>query len=220
MNQLTLPTFDVLPLQLRLSPPTVPGQRPKATCIECGGCFDAEYGFATSLRYTRMSNGGTRLYRRRGCVGCQQEKRDAIKQANRWLIKARDTLDRHRRKYNAVHSVDLTAKQFSQKFFWIPARIAHDLKHAFENTCSYCWRLYSEMPAGLAAVTVDIRDRAEDPFYHTNVGICCNTCNTEKGRMTPEQWQGRLQYWKEKQEHDASTGRRRINLPLWTDNAE
>lgn len=211
VGQLSLPSFDGLPFQLKESSPTPPGQRPRVTCIGCAGSFDAEYGFAIRGRdYTR-------IVRHRECVGCKQEKRDAVKQQNRWLIKARDTLARHTRRYNEAHDLNLTAKQFSQQFFWVTARIAHDMKHASENTCSYCWRPYAEMPAGLAAVTVDIRDRSVDPFYHRNVGICCNTCNTEKGQMTPEQWQGRLQYWKEKQEHDARTGHRRINLPLWLD---
>jgi hypothetical protein len=167
------------------------------------------------LGYTRIAK--TRVqYRHRACIRCEQDRRDAAKQQNRWLIKARDTLGRHTRRYNAVHGTNLTAAEFSHRFFWMPVRIAHDMKHAYDNTCMYCWQPYVEMPAGLAAVTVDIRDRTSDPFYQTNVGICCNTCNTEKGRMTPEQWQGRLQYWKEVRDHDAKAGVRRINMPLWT----
>jgi hypothetical protein len=218
MNQLLFPSFAALPVHLRLSPPTLPGQRPRAICRgECGGCFDAEYGFAKNLSYTRITNGSRVQYRHRACIRCEQNRRDATKKANRWLIKARDTLARHTRRYNEKHDTRLTAAQFSKRFFWVPARIAHDMKHAHENTCMYCWQPYEEMPSGLAAVTVDIRDRSGDPFYHTNVGICCNTCNTEKGRMTPEQWQGRLQYWKEVKEHDARVGgSRRVNLPLWT----
>lgn len=201
--------FEALPFQLRASIATPLGVRLRQTCIDCCGSFDLEYGFAVHRVYR------TRIVRHLVCIGCQQEKRDAAKQDNRWLIKARDTLGRHARKYNAKHETKFTAKEFSRKFFWVPERIAHDLKHASENTCSYCWRPYTEMPAGIAAVTLDIRDRSAEPFYHINVAVCCNTCNTEKGQMSPEQWQGRLQYWKEKQEYDAQTGRRRIDLPIF-----
>lgn len=191
---------------MREGPPALPGQRPRAICRECGGCFDLEGGFAINhLRYTRITH--LRSGRRAACIRCEQEARDAAKRANRWLIKARDTLARHTRRYNELHDTSLTATQFSHKFLWVPSRIAHDMKHAYDNTCMYCWHPYSEMPSGIASVTIDIRDRNLDPSYHTNVCVCCNTCNTEKGRMTLEQWQRRLQYWKDVREHDAKVGR-------------
>lgn len=215
MNQLSLPSFDGLPIHLRAAPPTLPGQRPRAVCAECSGCFDAESGFAANFGYTRITKSSRVQYRRRKCIRCEQNARDAAKQANRWLIKARDTLGRHTRRYNETHNTSLTPTQFSHKFFWVPARIAHDMRHAYDNTCMYCWYPYAKMPSGIASVTIDIRDRDDDPAYHINVCVCCNTCNTEKGRMTPEQWQRRLQYWKEVREHDAKTGYQPARVALW-----
>jgi hypothetical protein len=69
MNQLSLPIIDGLPFQ---SLPTPVGMRPRQTCTECGGSFDLESGFARN-----SISGYTRITRRRICIGCQQEKRDA-----------------------------------------------------------------------------------------------------------------------------------------------
>jgi hypothetical protein len=43
--QWVLPTFDLLPFQMKASVATPPGIRPRRTCNECGGSFDLEYGF-------------------------------------------------------------------------------------------------------------------------------------------------------------------------------
>ena len=160
--------------------------RPKSRCIRCGGWYDAIAGFAPA--------GTDRLqhaYRRPACIGCEQTQRDATKQRDRWAIKARDTLRRHAYKYG------LKPLEFSARFGWQIARIAHDLKHAFENTCAYCWHAYSGMPNGLASITLDIRDRGLPPHYWTNVQVCCETCNREKAGMSAEMWALRLQYWQQ-----------------------
>jgi hypothetical protein len=170
-------------------------ERPRLQCLECKGWFDAESGFR--LNPHAKGRGHTRVPTRRArCIGCEQEARDARKQANRWVVKARDTIRRHARKYG------LSVSEFSNRYAWTAQRIAHDFQHAFDNTCPYCWRRYIDMPVGFANVTIDIRNREEEPFYHINTERCCPTCNTEKRDMNPQQWARRLQYWREKKLHD------------------
>ena len=70
--------------------------------------------------------------------------------------------------------------------------MAHDLRHALDNTCAYCWFPYNEMGHGLDDVTVDIIDPKKDPYYHTNVQWCCRTCNSAKSTLPPELWARRL----------------------------
>lgn len=183
------------------------GRRPRKRCFECGGVFDVEAGFARNRR-------GDMHITRATCIGCEQEQRDTAKQEDRWFQKARDTLRRHTRNFNRVRHTSLKPSDFSERFSWKIDRIAHAMSHAFENTCEYCWKPYEEMSNGYSNVTVDIYDRDDDPFW-SNTRICCHTCNTEKGHMTPEQWARRLQYWREKYDHDRKFPRaKQAALPL------
>ena len=190
------------------------GRRPRKRCNECGGIFDVEAGFARA-GHAKDSSGLLYIYSRPVCIGCEQGQRDRAKAENRWRIKARDTLRRHSAKFNVTRNLSLSTDEFSDRFVWRIERIAHDMSHAFENTCNYCWKPYGEMPNGHWNVTVDIYDRGADPFY-SNTRICCQTCNREKGQMTPEQWARRLQYWQEKRDHDQKFPRmRQPGLPLF-----
>lgn len=177
--------------------------RPRKQCRQCLGVYDLEAGFG--LR----GPCDTRITRRPRCIVCEQEARDAVKERDRWKIKARDTLRRHARKYK------LSPAEFGTRYAWTVERIAHDLKHAFENTCCYCWKPYAEMPVGIANATIDIFDRGMEPFY-SNTRCCCPTCNTEKGRMTPEQWARRLLVYREHAENKQRRANNRLyGLPLF-----
>jgi hypothetical protein len=170
-------------------------ERPKLKCSQCKGEYDAEAGFNLNAPERLMH----RSLRRSRCVGCQQTTRDAKKHGDPCSVKARDTLRRHAARLKP----DLSMAEFARRYDWDIQRIAHDFRHAYENTCGYCWRPYAEMAGGLWNVTLDIRDRSLEPYYRTNTQTCCNTCNREKSTMTPEQWARRLQFWvqwKEQQE--------------------
>src|SRR5262245_40525956 len=125
-------------------------------CSACGGWFDAEAGFAKN----NFRRGDMHVTTRRAvCIGCEQQARDEEKRGDRWLVKARDAIRRHasRRKMNA--------KDFARTFGWDARRIAHDLEHAHENTCSYCYHPYKAMPHGIGSVTVDVIDVSREPYY-------------------------------------------------------
>ena len=154
------------------------GRRPRKRCNECGGIFDVEAGFARA-GHAKDSSGLLYIYSRPVCIGCEQGQRDRAKAENRWRIKARDTLRRHSAKFNVTRNLSLSTDEFSDRFVWRIERIAHDMSHAFENTCNYCWKPYGEMFNGHWNVTVDIYDRGADPFY-SNTRICCRTFQPRK----------------------------------------
>lgn len=91
----------------------------------------------------------------------------------------------------------MSAPEFSRVYAWKAERMAHDVLHASDNTCGYCWTAYADMGHGLSDLTFDVRDRDSLPYYHTNVQICCATCNQEKATMAPEIWARRLIEWRE-----------------------
>lgn len=185
--------------------------RPRKQCRECLGWYDRQAGFALNSRsggYTRITT--IPRQRRSRCIACEQNSRDEAKRRNRWTKKARDTLGRHARKYK------LSPAEFRARYSWSVERIAHDMEHAFDNTCSFCWKPYADMPGGYASVTIDIFDRDAEPFYQTNTRCCCPTCNTEKGKMTPEEWARRLQFYREHAENELKRKNNRLlGLPLF-----
>lgn len=118
----------------------------------------------------------------RDCNRCRQDARDARKQANRWVQKARWTRQRHAKRYK------LPVAEFARRYGWEIARIAHDFEHAYANTCPYCWEPYAAMVNGLSDMTLDVVRANEPPDYRTNVQPCCGTCNTEKGKTLAHLW--------------------------------
>jgi len=115
---------------------------------------------------------------------CKQEEQDKQKRGNRALPKARNILYSHCERYNRRNGTALKPGGFARKFGWDLKQITHDIEHAFHNWCSYCESPYSGMEHGFAAVTLDIIDPAQPPYY-TNVRFCCSTCNKRKGQMGP-----------------------------------
>lgn len=144
------------------------------TCKRCGYTDDeAFFGFHGS---SRVKN----IHRSHVCLMCVQEEKDRIKRPNRAAPKARHILYSHCEKYNHNYGTRLKPMEFARKFGWDLKQMTHDIEHAFNNWCSYCESPYSGMGHGLAAVTLDIVNPDEAPYY-TNVRFCCATCNKRKG---------------------------------------
>jgi hypothetical protein len=127
---------------------------------------------------------------RQQCIPCQQTRSDLRKRLRRSIRKAHSTISNHAKNYA------LTKRDFERKYGWNADRVAHDIDHAYENTCCYCQIPYVDMPHGLADVTIDIIDPAKEPFYSTNTRPCCGTCNRAKNKMNPEDWAKRLLGWR------------------------
>jgi len=153
------------------------------TCTLCG--FVAE-GDEIELWFQRTS---TRA-RMPTCNGCRQTDGDTVKRSNRFLAKARSTLKRHAAKYGR------TIEDFVVRFGWTVKQLAHDLEFQYGNGCSYCHGNYAKMGHGLQDITVDIVDRTKDPYYGTNVKLCCATCNKAKGDLPPWKWELKLSLWR------------------------
>ena len=160
---------------------------PDVVCPRCGTHYPADVAEVMFARHRRAL--GIHRARHSVCIPCEQTRRDDKKRARRWLTKARDTLKNHAKNY------DLSPEAFGARYGWDVERIAHDLEHAYANTCCYCWNPYAEMGHGLADVTLDIED-PDDPPYYANTTPCCITCNRAKARLTKDQWARRLQGWR------------------------
>ena len=159
----------------------------KQQCLRCAGWFDQEAFF-------RKNPGGRKAHicaYRAVCIGCEITARTDDKKKDPWFAKARSTIRRHAARYRK------TTKEFVRLYGWDTVRIAHILKHAFDNTCPYCRETYAGMPNSQWQVSVDIIDPSKPPFLETNTQPCCQTCNREKSDMPPELWARRLRCWAE-----------------------
>jgi hypothetical protein len=165
-------------------------------CNRCGLENDEEAFFRRDTSESRRSASTLAEQQYRAvCVGCEQTERDEIKEADRWLAKARSTISHHCDKFNDRCGTDLTPREFASRFGWVAERIAHDMEHAYGNGCTYCHRLYRSMKNGPSDITVDIVNRDEEPYYVTNTKLCCQTCNKEKGKTPPHLWARKLLAW-------------------------
>lgn len=132
------------------------------------------------------------------CIACELTERTRINAANRWLAKARTTIAHHAKRFN------ISRQRLTTEFGWRPELIAHDLEHAYANSCCYCDGRYEEMPNGLADLTIDIIDPTAPPYYRTNAQPCCATCNREKHRTPPHLFAAKLAGWERwRRAHDS-----------------
>jgi hypothetical protein len=166
-------------------------------CYECGG----EY----LLIFFRFDRRPTRLTQARArCIGCELSARTRKAQANRIRKKAGNARTRHAHTYRerqipgrfVLPSYVRTSEDFYREYDWDTDQMAHDIEHASQNGCPYCWQLFSTMEGGLKNITLDIVDPRLPPYYRTNVRWCCNTCNREKQRTPPDLWGAKLSMWK------------------------
>jgi hypothetical protein len=70
------------------------------------------------------------------------------------------------------------------------------MEFQYGNGCSYCHGAYAKMGHGLQDITLDIVDRSKEPYYGTNVKLCCGTCNKAKGDLPPWKWELKLSLWR------------------------
>lgn len=162
-------------------------------CRSCGGRFDQEAFFRSKNDKRRLHISGREFHST--CIGCEQTARTERKTADRWLEKARSTIQRHAARYKK------TTKEFVRLYGWDAPRVAHILAHAFDNTCPYCRDPYAAMPNPQWQVTMDIIDPEKLPFLETNTQPCCQTCNREKSNTPPELWARKLRAWAEWEAH-------------------
>jgi hypothetical protein len=162
----------------------------KQQCRKCRGRFDQEAFFRKNQRRKGVAHICATEYRP-VCIGCETTARTEHKKADQWFAKARSTIQRHARRYKK------TTKEFVRLYGWDTSRVAHILKHAFDNTCPYCRDPYANMPNPQWQVTMDILDPQKAPFLETNTQPCCQTCNREKSNTPPELWARKLRAWAE-----------------------
>jgi len=113
------------------------------------------------------------------CYPCRQERRDAIKFANRWVEKARATRRAHAKK------LDISVPVLEHDYGWELARMACELEHAYGGNCPECGQAFVEMPNGIQDLTVDVIDRDAAPVWGVNTRPLCQTDNRRKGIATP-----------------------------------
>jgi len=166
----------------------------KQQCRKCRGWFDQQAFFRKNPDNRSRAHISAREFRVI-CIGCETTARTELKNADSWLAKARSTIRRHASRYKK------TTKEFVRLYGWDAPRIAHILKHAFDNTCPYCREMYATMPNAQWQVTMDIIDPSKQPYLETNVQPCCQTCNREKSNTPPELWARKLRAWAVWKEH-------------------
>ena len=145
-------------------------------CLKCRGSFEQDVGFR---RNPRRVAGILATEFRPTCIGCEQTKRDEERHVDPFLAKARWTIRHHAEKYS------MAPREFVANYGWDLERVAHLMRHAFDNTCVYCRRSYNSMLNGVRDVTMDIVDPARPPHLETNTTPCCQTCNSENAICRP-----------------------------------
>jgi 5-methylcytosine-specific restriction endonuclease McrA len=125
------------------------------------------------------------------CIGCEQTNRDTKRHVDPFIAKARWTIRHHAARRG------MKSPEFAASFGWDVHRVAHLLRHQYENTCTYCRRPYSSMLNGVRDITIDIINPANKPYLETNTTPCCQTCNSSKRDLPPDDWARKLKFWRE-----------------------
>lgn len=162
-------------------------------CRKCGLVAHGADEIEAAFRSTSGAHACAPARRRAVCRLCEVTARTEEKRANRWRAKARGALNRHADKY-ADKGLIASRAEFAERFRWDVDRMARDLEHAAAHDCVYCHNAYSEMGNGPADLSFDVMDPDADPYYETNVTICCQTCNREKGQTPKRLWGPRLAF--------------------------
>lgn len=165
------------------------------TCKRCGFRAPEEW-FVKSRKVTSIfaSKNTGENYRQTVCPMCQQEVRDKKKWSNRWIVKARNAIYNHAKKYG------MKPQEFVDNFGWETAKVAHMMQHDYENSCSYCHHLFKNMGHGLRDITLDVIHPELPPYFQTNVIPVCQTCNSSKGKRDGTSFGLHLQMVKKRQE--------------------
>ncbi len=166
--------------------------QPKHQCIKCHRWYtDAFFALSSPGNFDQKS------YRRLRCIGCMQTQRDKTKQdGQRLLMKARSAFHKHAAKFKSI-GVITEAQDLASTFGWNVAQMAHDIAHAVQNGCPYCYRPFASMANGLGDVSLDVVDPEALPYYRTNTRWVCRTCNNAKAKTKPALFAEKLANWDE-----------------------
>lgn len=161
-------------------------------CRHCSGTYDRDVAFRKNSHQRKnrgLAIAGPDIHAT--CIGCEQTARDGHKAVEPFIAKARSTIKHHAMRYG------ITSSKMITYYGWDIDRVAHLLRHAYENTCVYCRRPYHSMRNGPSDVTMDIINPREAPYLETNTQPCCQTCNQSKSDSSPEMWARKLRFWRE-----------------------
>lgn len=162
-------------------------QRP---CKVCGATY---YGDEVDAMFLgKFDKSTSRKYHGAVCNPCKLTARTQEKEVSRFLVKARNTIKGHAKKWSkaddpAQRWVSSVA-ELIDRFLWNDVRIAHDMEHAWQNGCADCERKFQDMPGGIHDLTLDIIDRSQPPYYGTNTRFVCTTCNRKKSKTPAHLW--------------------------------
>lgn len=180
---------------------------------ECKVCGAAAYGddeiravFDVSRKYT-----SAKRYTNRSlvCGLCKTTARTKAKEENRFITKAKNTINHHAKKFaepkdkRPAWLSSPSGAELTDRFLWTINQIAHDMEHAWQNGCDDCHAKFQGMPNGLHDLTVDIIDPLKPPYWGLNTRFLCTTCNRAKSKTPPELHGARKAYavrWQKRQE--------------------
>lgn len=154
-------------------------------CKQCGHVYtgdDVSKAFRIYDKRLASARSPKLHYSRDVCRACEQDLRINERQKARWRTKVSGTRLRH------AKSLGISVYDLEKKYNWDISIMAHEAEHNYTNGCSECHYPYSGMANGLHDITLDIWDKRVEPFYGSNTRWICNTCNQEKGAMSPEEW--------------------------------
>lgn len=133
------------------------------------------------------------------CVRCEQGANDAQKRLWRYDRKAANLIGSHRRKElrQGLHRCTTTAEYEALTGVtrpWLGAELqsVHERPGA---VCPHCDIPWSEMPNGLADLSVDRVDRKR-LLSRSNLVFMCRTGNTQKGTKDPRTFEVRQAYYR------------------------
>lgn len=112
-----------------------------------------------------------------------------------WIGKAWRTIRLHREAYAKEYEKaserfshwDGNPLTFAEAYGWHARLIANEMKAAFNGPCKGCGIDYKTMGHGPRDLTVDIIDPTREPFYAYNTRLLCESCNSHKGKKTPDE---------------------------------
>lgn len=127
------------------------------------------------------------------CKMCESARRHG---EDRWKRKAQATRLYHR--LRALEEYKIAPERFSswdgsyetydKTYGWDDIeKIAREMEAVYEGPCRKCGRLYRTMGHGRDDLTIDIIDRASEPFYDDNTRLVCGSCNSRKGSRSRDE---------------------------------
>ena len=160
-------------------------------CSRCGGYYAPVFFRRRSDQQQMVTRRGAHHF---VCIGCELTARTEAKRRDRPREKAKRSYDAHADKFVSAGLIANRA-ELATVYGWAVDRMAHDIRHVYENTCPYCWQPFADMEHGLGDVSLDVIDPEREPYYRTNVRWCCVTCNREKSKTPPDEWELKLTMW-------------------------